>query len=110
MNGGYSKYYLEEAFWTKAVSFAKQAGKTALKNALILYYVSVDPSTPKWAKGVIATALGYFIFPLDAVPDLTPFVGYADDACAIAGALVAIATHISAEHIAKAKGKMDEWF
>ena len=110
MNEGYSNDYSEEAFWTKVSNIAKQLGKSALKNALILYYVSVDSNTPRWAKGVIAAALGYLIFPLDAIPDLTPFAGYADDTCVIAGALAAIATHISAEHIAKAKGKMSEWF
>ena len=106
----FSKHYSEKSFWDKLTHFAKQAGKEVVEKSFILYYVGNDPKTPTWAKGVVGAALGYFIFPLDAIPDLVPFVGYADDLGAIAFALAAIASCISKEHIDKAKGKTEEWF
>lgn len=69
--------------------------------------LSKDEDTPIWAKTTIMGALGYFISPLDAIPDITPFVGYSDDL----GILVAaVATHIKDEHVEKAKETLKKWF
>ena len=106
----YSSQYSEESFWDKLFNFAKQAGREVVQKALLLYYVGCDPDTPTWAKGVITAALGYFIFPLDAIPDVTPFVGYADDLGAIVMALAAIAACIKKEHADKAAAKTAECF
>jgi uncharacterized membrane protein YkvA (DUF1232 family) len=54
--------------------------------------------------------LGYFICPVDAIPDAIPFGGYADDAGAIAVALSMVAAHIKPVHKEMAKNKADEWF
>ena len=110
LDDDFSGHYSESSFWDKLLHFAKQAGREVVHKALILYYAGKDPSTPMWAKGVITAALGYFIFPLDAIPDITPFVGYADDLGAMAAALAAIASSITKEHIDKATAKIEEWF
>jgi uncharacterized membrane protein YkvA (DUF1232 family) len=110
MNDDYSKQFSEDSFWDKLRTYAKQAGREVVGKALILFYVGTDPNVPAWAKGVIAAALGYFIVPLDAIPDLAPFVGYADDLGAISMALAAIASCVSEEHVRKAKVKTAEWF
>ncbi len=89
LDDDFSKHYSESSFWDKLLHYAKQAGREVVHKALILYYVGNDPATPVWAKGVIAAALGYFIFPIDAIPDLTPFIGYADDLGAIVAAMAA---------------------
>jgi uncharacterized membrane protein YkvA (DUF1232 family) len=106
----YSKHYSESSFWDKLLQFAKTAGREVVHKALILYYVGCDPATPVWAKGIIAAALGYFIIPLDAIPDITPFVGYADDLGALVAAMAAVASCITKEHIDKATKKAEEWF
>ena len=49
-------------------------------------------------KVTIVSALGYFILPLDAIPDLTPGVGYADDLGALCIALTLAHAHIKDEH------------
>jgi uncharacterized membrane protein YkvA (DUF1232 family) len=54
--------------------------------------------------------LGYLIYPLDAIPDLTPIVGYADDLGARPSALAARPMCITKEHKNKAKEKLKEWF
>jgi uncharacterized membrane protein YkvA (DUF1232 family) len=110
MEENYSKHYSEKSFWDKVKKYAKQIGNKTLHSALVLYYVGLDNQTPKWAKGVILASLGYLIFPFDAIPDITPFAGYADDAGAIASALAVIAGSITIEHKNKADQKIVEWF
>lgn len=110
MNEDYSKSYSEDSFWEKIKKYAKQAGKEVIEKALILYYVGIDPKTPKWAKTVIIAALGYFIMPIDAIPDMTPIVGFADDVGALVAAAAAVGACITETHITQAKEKMKEWF
>lgn len=110
MNENYSKHYSEKNFWEKVKKYTLQIGQVSVHKALTLYYVGIDPKTPKWAKGVVVAALGYLIFPLDAIPDLTPFAGYADDAGAIATAMASILVCIDKSHLSKADEKAKEWF
>nr|WP_298378868.1 YkvA family protein [uncultured Halomonas sp.] len=102
--------YSDEAFWNKVSRYAKKAGKTTLEPGLKLYYSAQDPDTPVWAKTTIYGALGYFIFPLDTIPDVTPFVGYTDDVSVLVGALAVVAAHIKKEHTSKARAVLKRWF
>lgn len=106
----HSKEFSEEGFWNKATNYAKKAGKKVIEPSLKMYYAAQDQDTPVWAKGIIYGALGYFILPIDAVPDVAPVVGYTDDFATLAAALAAVATNIKDEHVEKAKEKMREWF
>ena len=110
MTDDYGKHYSEQTFWDKVKGYAKQIGRATLEKGFLLYRVGNDAKTPVWAKGVIAASLGYLIFPLDAIPDLTPFVGYADDAGALAAALAAVAMCITPQHREWARRKIEEWF
>lgn len=107
---GFGKDYSEEGFWTKVRNFAKVAGEGVLDPALKLYFAALDPATPIWAKTVIYTALGYFISPIDAIPDATPIVGYADDMGVLAAAVATVAAHIKEEHVKKARETLRSWF
>ena len=106
----YSKKYSESSFWTKIKNYAKSAGKEVIEKALILYFCLKDPDTPSWAKSVIVGTLGYFILPMDSIPDLTPFIGFSDDLGALAAALGIVGFHIKKKHRQMAKDKMKEWF
>ncbi len=110
--GDYSNEYSEESFWKKAKQFAIVAGKEIIEKALILYYCLIDPDTPARAKTIITGALGYFISPVDAIPDTTPIVGYSDDlgVLAIVLSLAIVAAHIKPEHKKKAQEKIKVWF
>src|SRR3546814_18019276 len=77
-NPTYEKAYSDQRFWRKATRHASAVGRQALEKALWLYYAVQNPGTPKWARRVIYGALGYFVLPLDAIPDLAPLVGYTD--------------------------------
>ena len=106
----FGKEYKESSFWEKIKNFAIDAGKDVIEKALTLYYCLLDADTPVWAKTVIVGALGYFIVPIDAIPDLTPVVGYSDDLGALVSALAIVATHIKPEHKTKAQEKLKVWF
>ncbi len=106
----YSNNYSENRLWKKLTQFAKSAGRELVGKALILYYAASDPDTPQKAKAIIFSALGYFILPLDAIPDITPLLGFSDDLGAIALALATVAAHIKPQHRLTAKEKTEEWF
>lgn len=106
----YEKHYSEAGFWDKVKKYAKVAGREVLEKALLLYYAMQDPEVPAWAKAVCAGALGYFIFPVDVIPDALVPVGYTDDLGVMAAALAAIAVHVTPETKAKAAAKVGEWF
>jgi uncharacterized membrane protein YkvA (DUF1232 family) len=65
-----------------------------------------DPDTPMAAKGLIYGALGYFIMPLDAIPDITPIVGFSDDLTALATAITMVAMSIKDKHREEAEEKL----
>jgi uncharacterized membrane protein YkvA (DUF1232 family) len=109
-NNEYTNQYSEDSFWEKIRSFAKVAGAKVLEPALKLYYSALDKDTPKWAKGTIYAALGYFISPIDAIPDIIPAVGYADDLGVLVLAVTAVAAFIKPEHTEKAKKTLNQWF
>lgn len=106
----YSSEFNETSFWRKIATTSGSLGAEFVEKVLVLYFAMVDEDTPLWAKALLLGALGYFICPIDAIPDLIPFAGYTDDAGAIAAALASVALHIKPEHRAKAKSKVKEWF
>lgn len=106
----FSKEYKESSFWEKIKTYAIDAGKDVIEKALTLYYCLLDADTPVWAKTVIVSVLGYFIVPVDAIPDLTPVVGFSDDLGALVSALAIVAAHIKPEHKTKAQEKLKDWF
>lgn len=106
----FSKEYSEENFWNKVKKFAVKAGKEVIVRALTLYFCLQDKDTPLWAKGVIVGALGYFICPLDAIPDITPVVGYSDDLGVLAAAFATVFVYIKDEHKKRAEETWKNWF
>ncbi|NYT61575.1 DUF1232 domain-containing protein [Alcaligenaceae bacterium] len=109
-NSRYQNEYSPQRFWKKLGPLAQSTGRSALEKALYLYYATQDANTPKWAKRIIYGALGYFIFPLDAIPDLAPLIGYTDDIGVMAAALATIAFYITPEVKEQAHRKLDQWF
>ena len=93
----YNKQFSENLFWIKVKKMVRSAGVKVVYSALLLFYTYRRRETPKWAKKVIIGALGYFISPIDAIPDLTPFLGYTDDLSVLAFALSTLAFFINNE-------------
>ena len=44
-----------------------------------LYLAYKDPRVPWYAKIIIVVIVGYFLNPIELIPDFIPFIGYLDD-------------------------------
>jgi uncharacterized membrane protein YkvA (DUF1232 family) len=106
----YQQHYSDDNLRTKLMRYAKKAGREVVEKALWLHYAAQNPSTPKWAKAAMYSALGYFILPLDAIPDFAPLVGYTDDLSVMAAALLVTSMYITAEVKNQARSKVTSWF
>ena len=106
----YPAQYSNDGFWAKLSGYAKTAGKEVVEKALLLYYAGQQADAPTWAKTTIVASLGYFIAPLDAIVDLTPVVGYADDLGVLVLAIAAVSRYINDEVRSQTKDKMKDWF
>lgn len=104
------KYYSDEKFWDKLKKFAKKAGSSVVYAVLLLYYTLQKPEVPKKTKAVIIGALGYFILPVDLIPDMIIGVGFTDDLGALGIALFQVAMYIDDDVKHKARTKLSEWF
>lgn len=106
----YQQYFNPTQMWEKIADVAKTAGVKVVYGVLLLYYIATDPNTSTSDKAKIYGAIGYFILPLDLVPDAIPMVGYTDDLAAITWALKAVWDNITPEIHSKARRKLSEWF
>lgn len=104
------KYYNEKSLWEKLKKFSKKAGQKVVYIVLLLYYLMVDKGVSLKTKATVAAALGYFILPLDAIPDLTPLIGFSDDLGVLLFTLSQVSGHITPEIKEKAQNQIQEWF
>ena len=92
---------LKRRFWDK---LKRVAGKIPFAEDLVAaFFCATDPSTPSRVKLILLGAIAYFVFPTDAIADLLPLIGFADDAAVLAAAITQVAGSITEEHRKKAK-------
>ena len=95
---------MRRGFWKKARKFA--ARLPFAEDLLAAYYCAFDRDTPLQVKAALIGALAYFVLPFDAVPDVLPLLGFADDAAMLATALRMVANHLArAPRGARASGE-----
>ncbi|MDQ0396163.1 YkvA family protein [Labrys monachus] len=75
---------------------------------LAAYYAVLDRQTPLRVRVVLASALAYFVFPVDVIPDFVVGLGYTDDAAILYAALRMIAGSIHPRHREAAERWLDE--
>ena len=112
-DGVWSTYvsdYSVEKLWAKLKGAAVIVGCEGIRNVLRLFYALENPGMPKKVKMVIYGALGYFISPLDVIPDLIPVVGFTDDLGVLAAAVAFAALYITPDVKARADAKLADWF
>ena len=78
------------------------------EDLLAAWFCARDPSTPRRVRLTLLAALGYFVLPIDAIPDIMPLIGFTDDAAVIAAAIAAVAGSITIEHRERAKQALAE--
>jgi uncharacterized membrane protein YkvA (DUF1232 family) len=88
-------------FWGKAGRVA--ARLPFAEDLLAAYYCAFDHATPFQVKAALVGALAYFVLPFDFVPDILPFLGFADDAAVLLTTLRMVSGHLRPEHRAAAR-------
>ncbi|KKI91147.1 hypothetical protein WQ54_16465 [Bacillus sp. SA1-12] len=106
----HEKHYSDEGLWNKIQKFSKKAGSTVIYAVLILYYTLQKPEIPLKVKATIVGGLGYFILPLDLIPDVAMGAGFVDDLAVITAALFQVAMYIDEDIKKQAKDKLTDWF
>ena len=79
----YQEHYDEKKLGTKLPKVARKAGSKLVYAVLLLYYVLRSKTVSNADKTKIYGALGYFLLPLDILPDFIPLAGYTDDLTAV---------------------------
>jgi uncharacterized membrane protein YkvA (DUF1232 family) len=83
-------------FWRKAKQAAQQI--PFMEDVVAAYYCALDKNTPLRAKGILLAALGYFILPVDTIPDVILGLGFTDDIAVLTAAITAVRAHITPAH------------
>jgi uncharacterized membrane protein YkvA (DUF1232 family) len=97
---------LKRRFWAK---LKRVAGKIPFTEDLVAaFFCATDPSTPSRVRLILLGAIAYFVFPTDAVTDLLPLFGFADDAAVLAAAITQVAGSITEEHKQRARKALNE--
>jgi len=106
----FTKYYSPSSFREKLKMYGGKAGLKVVYPALLLYYMLNDPDISLKNKLYLAGALGYFIFPADAIPDFAPLIGFTDDISVLFLTLSLLKENITDKHREQASEKLKEWF
>lgn len=83
-------------FWP---TFRKAARQIPFSRDLAAaYYCAIDRETPLRVRGILLAALGYFVLPIDVVPDVLAVIGFTDDIAVLTTAFALINRHIKERH------------
>ena len=92
---------VRQDFWQKA---RRTLGKVPFtEEAVAAFYCATDSATPLPIRATLFGALGYFVLPIDAIPDILLGLGYTDDAAIMIAAFTAAKVHITEAHRARAR-------
>ena len=105
----YGSYYSENKFWKKVQRIARKVGATVMRPVLQLYYLLHDEHVPLQHKAYIIGALGYFILPLDFIPEtILAMIGYTDDIAVMGLVVKLVKDSLTPEIKAKVEAKITE--
>jgi uncharacterized membrane protein YkvA (DUF1232 family) len=96
--------FTDPGFWSKTRKALKVSRRVILP-ALRLYYMIKDRNAPRWAKAAAVGDLGYYIVPLDAVPDIGP-LGYGDDLGLMVASIALLSRFFTPEVDANAQSQL----
>lgn len=105
----YGTYYSDNRLWKKIERVAKKVGATVLLPVFTLYYMLQDDKVSLQHKAYIVGALGYFILPIDLIPDgILPVIGFTDDIAVMTLVLKLVKDSITPEIKARANQRVAE--
>jgi len=97
---------LQRRFWNKLGRYASSI--PFAEDLLAAYYCAFDRETPHSVRAVLVGTLTYFVLPADAIPDILPVLGFADDAAVLAAAIKFVTGHIKPAHREAARAKLED--
>jgi uncharacterized membrane protein YkvA (DUF1232 family) len=106
----YEKYFSESELLQKIGKFGKSIGATVLYPVFLLFNLLKSGDINMKEKAMIIGTLGYFILPLDLLPDALVGVGYADDVAALTAAVTALASCITEDIQNESKSQLRKVF
>lgn len=106
----YRRHYTDTSFVSKVKRVAKTAGMKVVYPALLLQYLMKSEDVSLKTKLIISAALGYFILPVDFIPDFAPLIGFADDLGVFLLILRQMTTSVTPEIKLKAREHLQKWF
>lgn len=68
------------------------------RDVVAAFYCALDPQTPTRVRGILLAALGYFVMPVDVIPDIFAVIGFSDDIAVLSAAFAMISGHIRERH------------
>lgn len=106
----FRRHYSDASFGDKLKRYAKLAGMKVVYPALLLQYMLKSEQVPVKAKLILSAALGYFVLPVDFIPDFAPLIGFADDLGVILMILKQMAAYVTPEIKNQACQHLKKWF
>lgn len=106
----FARFFTDRGFWKKIKSYSRRAGQQVVYAALLLYYLMQSDIVPIKAKAGIVAALGYFILPLDVIPDIALMAGFTDDLAVLMFALTQVSRYITDDVKLNARARLQQWF
>lgn len=106
----YASQFSESDFVKKIKSVASAVGEKFVYVALLLFYSLISDHTSLREKGMILAGLGYFIAPLDMIPDAIPLTGFGDDLTALTFILDKLWFSLPDSVKLQADETIDKWF
>lgn len=103
-------HYSDASFWDKLKRYSKVAGMKVVYPALLLQYLMKSDDVPLKAKLILSAALGYFILPIDFIPDFAPLLGFTDDLGVLLLILRQMAVYVTPEIKEQARAHVRKWF
>lgn len=105
----YADVYNPHELFDKIKNVARKAGVKIIYIVLLLYYSTLDKELPVKDRLLVIAALGYFILPVDIIPDALPG-GFADDSAALIFVLKQVWNNLTPETHHKARERLTSWF
>lgn len=103
-------HYSDSKFLNKLKRTGGKLAQKGLYASLVLFYALKSPNLPRRSRLIILGALGYFILPIDLIPDFIPLIGLGDDTAVLIAALGRLYGVVDENIKAQAHKKMRDWF
>ncbi len=102
--------YSEQGLKEKLSKIARKAGIKMAYAVLVAFYAVQSDTLSFKEKARLYGALGYFILPVDLIPDAILGMGYSDDLAALVYVLHTVSSNITPEVKRRAREKLCSWF